>query len=497
MNRPLSKNAKNTPETYWQTVWNQFQKKKLGWIAFLALVTFSLVGIYAPFFASSQPLWLTYKGTSYFPFFRVLFYPGFYTKPLDLFFNVLIVILPIGLLGFLFIKKHRWTWFFSLCFLQIVFTILFSQGFIKNPNANSNLSPTQSSSWNEEVSKMTDYQKVSFLLKASLQKKQHQTLQPFFEIYKNQTQQEMPTLWHIQHTHRDLEIAELKKVIENSSPKELAYQKAKQRLLYIEEQQGWLTENLKEFKIILTPLFKTIHWEEDAGGQQKMNQFLPWWHLTRINQKDLIAALIFGIRIALVVGGLAVLIALCIGIPLGLASGYFAGKTDLFVCRFIEIWEAMPTFFMLLLIISITEIKSLFLVIWVLGLFGWPSLTRYMRAEVLKQRALPYVLATQSQGFRSGHILFSHILPNALPPILTLLPFLMMAAISSEAALSFLGLGEEGSTSWGVLMAEGRSVFPAESYLLWPPAILLTVLLVLIALVGDALRDAIDPRTYA
>ena len=154
----------------------------------------------------------------------------------------------------------------------------------------------------------------------------------------------------------------------------------------------------------------------------------------------------------------------------------------------------MPTFFMLLLIVAITQSKSLFLIMGVLGIFGWTGFGRFIRGEALKQRNLPYVLACKNLGFRHPRIMFSHILPNAIPPILTLLPFSMMAAITSEAALSFLGLGEEGSTSWGVLMSEGRSVFPGESYLLWPPAILLTLLLVSIALVGDALRDAIDPK---
>ena len=92
--------------------------------------------------------------------------------------------------------------------------------------------------------------------------------------------------------------------------------------------------------------------------------------------------------------------------------------------------------------------------------------------------------------------MFYHLLPNAIPPLLTLIPFAVMSAITAEAGLSFLGLGEEGSSSWGVLMEEGRAAFPAESYLLWPPAILLSLLLVTIAIVGDHLRDALDPKMH-
>ena len=149
---------------------------------------------------------------------------------------------------------------------------------------------------------------------------------------------------------------------------------------------------------------------------------------------------------------------------------------------------------MLLTVVAIVQSKSIFLIIAVIGLFGWISFSRYMRGEFFKQRNLSYIEACHAMGLPNRTIIFSHILPNAIPPLLTLLPFDIMAAITSEAGLSFLGLGEEGSCSWGVLMDEGRSAFPYESYLLWPPAILLTILLVAIAIVGDTFRDAIDPK---
>jgi peptide/nickel transport system permease protein len=175
-------------------------------------------------------------------------------------------------------------------------------------------------------------------------------------------------------------------------------------------------------------------------------------------------------------------------------AGFFGGKWDLLISRFMEIWEAMPVFFMLLFVVAITQSKSIFLVISVLGIFGWIGIARFIRGEILKQRNLTYVEACHSVGLKNSRIIFSHILPNAIPPVLTLLPFAVMGAIVAEAGLSFLGLGEEGSSSWGVLMDEGRSAFPAESYLLWPPALLLTILLVAIAIVGDTLRDALDPK---
>jgi peptide/nickel transport system permease protein len=288
---------------------------------------------------------------------------------------------------------------------------------------------------------------------------------------------------------------EARKPIDEAEKLISKYRYAKARLLYLEKREEWLAKESQNITIPLISQFRPFHWEEDAGGGQSCNSFLPWWERTRLNRKDLTAALIFGIRISLFVGVASMFLSLIIGVPLGLFAGYFAGKTDMIVLRFIEIWEAMPPLFTLLLISAIMHNKSLALTILILGLFGWTSFARYMRAEVLRERTLPYVMASKSLGFHHKRIMFSHILPNAMSPILALLPFAMMSAITSEAALSFLGLGEEGSTSWGVLMSEARSVFPSESYLLWPPALLLTCLLVAIALVGDGLRDALDPKT--
>jgi peptide/nickel transport system permease protein len=275
-----------------------------------------------------------------------------------------------------------------------------------------------------------------------------------------------------------------------------AYMQAQAREQFLLDRRAWLEEQTDNIGIIIMPLIRNFHWEDDAGGEQGLNQFLPWWELTRINRKDLTAALIFGVRISLVVGILAVGIALIIGVPIGALAGYYGGTFDIIVSRLLEIWEAMPTFFMLLLVVAMTQTKSIFIVVAVIGIFGWTGFSRYIRGEFFKQRNLGYVEASRAQGFRNPHIIYSQILPNAIPPLLTLLPFAIMGAITGEAGLSFLGLGEEGSCSWGVLMDEGRTAFPGESYLLWPPAILLTVLLVSFALVGDALRDVLDPKMH-
>ncbi|MCH9626756.1 MAG: hypothetical protein S4CHLAM2_03840 [Chlamydiales bacterium] len=565
------------PYSYWRLVWNQYRKRKTGIAALCILALFFLIGLYAPLFASSKPLLVMWHGKLFSPLLRYLFYPGFYTKPIDLFYNLLMFTLPVTLVG-MWLMGRRWRKLFLVVMvgLQGILFGMAATGWIKNPSSDPQLKQARQEAiaakasyredplltplsshltWEFELKHMTPYDKLNALLRYQQQKKQESRLSSYAYAHLQATGNDAPTLFAVASRHEnearhqlektttelkesyqesldrlpalmeayrpfshayimakyDLEHApnqeseaRYQKVLEESANVRLplaqarkeieAYRKAAAQLAYLNNKQAWFARESNQLRILAAPFFRDFHWEDDAGGSQHFNTHLPWWELTRINRKDLVSSLLFGIRISLLVGATAVGLSLIIGIPLGMLAGYFAGKSDLVICRFIEIWEAMPTFFMLLLVVAITQSKSIFLVIAVLGIFGWTSFGRFIRGEVLKQRSLPYVMACKSIGYPSGRIMFSHILPNAIPPILTLLPFSMMAAITSEAGISFLGLGEEGSTSWGVLMDEGRSVFPGESYLLWPPALLLTLLLICIALVGDALRDAIDPK---
>jgi peptide/nickel transport system permease protein len=304
----------------------------------------------------------------------------------------------------------------------------------------------------------------------------------------------LPSLWQMEQDHEKTLSDSLNATMEQNPKDSMVYKTAEDKLNYLQQRREWLQQESSKIRWMIMPLLSSFHWEDDAGGQRAFNHYVPWWQLTRINGKDLLAALIFGVRISIVVGMTSVLIALIIGVPIGALAGFYGGKFDIVVSRLLEIWESMPAFFMLLMVVAILQSKSIFLVIAAIGLFGWTSFSRYVRGEFFKQRNLPYVEAGRALGFRDGYIIFKHILPNAIPPVLALMPFAIMGAITAEAGLSFLGLGEEGSTSWGVLMDEGRSAFPEDSFLLWPPATLLTIFLVAIALVGDDLRDALDPK---
>lgn len=568
-----------TTESYRQILWGQIKKNKIGVAALFILGVFFLVGLYAPILASSKPLLVLWNNKLYFPLFRYLFYPGFYTKPIDLFFNLMMFTLPVTLLGLCFVKKGKQLFVISMILIHLSLFGWILSGAVRDPSSQPTLQTARKEAvdnhkpfredplltpfashptWHFEQQYRTPYEKLNQLLSYKQRQAQQQRLSTYQERYEKEQGREMPTLWTVYERNEAKKIELLRASLEETQeryieaidtlPELIAayrpfshsfimakydfehatdqnreeaerkylamlkeaspfraplanarhviekHQQVQASLAYLQDKNKWLTEEGDNFKILIPALLRPFHWQDDAGGAQSMNKYVPWWELTRINRKDLAASLLFGIRISIVVGFTAVFLSLLIGIPLGIFAGYFAGKSDLVICRILEIWEAMPTFFMLLLVVAITQSKSIFLVIAVLGIFGWTGFGRFIRAETLKQRGLSYVLACKSLGYNHGRIMFSHILPNAIPPILTLIPFSMMAAIVSEAGLSFLGLGEEGSTSWGVLMDEGRSVFPSESYLLWPPAILLTLLLISIALFGDAMRDALDPK---
>lgn len=498
-------------ETYWSITWRQLKKHKLGMAALAVVAVFCLTGVYAPFLASSKPFIVQYEGEWYFPLFRYLFFSGFYTKRLDIFFNLLIFTIPLAVIAILFwhrSPKQTLNALLLLSIAQLALFFYFGFGPLRDPAADPGLAKKKEEalkkhplpSWSFELNYMNAYARLNLLLRAQQQIAQQERLQKYGAAFAVREGKPMPTLWQLTYDNenalinREQEI--LNRLIGQGKQQSEEYKQAKANIDFIKDRRQWIDSQIPKLKHEVMPLMRPFHWEDDAGGSQSFNRYLPFWELTRINRKDLVAALIFGVRISLVVGILAVTLALAIALPVGSFAGFYGGKFDIIVCRLLEVWESMPTFFMLLMVVAILQSKSIFLIIMVIGLFGWTTFSRFIRGEFFKQRNLAYVEACRAIGFRDSYIMFSHILPNAIPPVLTLLPFSIMAAITSEAGLSFLGLGEEGSCSWGVLMDEGRTAFPGESYLLWPPAILLTTLLIAIALVGDALRDCLDPKMH-
>ena len=236
-----------------------------------------------------------------------------------------------------------------------------------------------------------------------------------------------------------------------------------------------------------------------AKTNLKMKETSPsldshWLGTDRVGA-DVLCRLIHGSRISLSVGFVAVGISSVLGIAIGALMGYFGGKTDFILMRFVEIFMAIPVFLLILTIIAIYD-RSLFNIMVIIGLTTWTGNARFIRAEFFKLRGQDYVQAAKSLGLPLKSILFRHMLPNGIAPVLVNATFGIAGAIFTESALSFLGFGVEPPTpSWGQMLSEGISTTGQFRWWLsiYPGlAIFLTV--TSYNLVGEGLRDAIDPR---
>jgi len=217
------------------------------------------------------------------------------------------------------------------------------------------------------------------------------------------------------------------------------------------------------------------------------------WLGTDERGRDLLAQLLYGFRLSVLFGLALMAIGVAIGVLTGAVQGYFGGRTDLAFQRFIEIWSSMPELY-LLIIFSAIFAPSVALLLLLLSLFGWMGLSDYVRAEFLRNRQMDYVKAARALGVGNGAIMWRHILPNSLTPVVTFLPFRMSAAILALTSLDFLGLGvPPGTPSLGELLSQGKENLDAWWISIETFAVLVITLL-LLTFMGDALRDALDPR---
>ncbi|SDJ46706.1 ABC transporter permease [Variovorax sp. OV700] len=209
--------------------------------------------------------------------------------------------------------------------------------------------------------------------------------------------------------------------------------------------------------------------------------------------RDLLAQLIYGFRVSVLFALALTVIGVVLGIVTGAVQGFFGGKTDLAFQRFIEIWGSMPELYLLIIFSAIFS-PSVALLLILLSLFGWMGLSDYVRAEFLRNRQMDYVRAARALGVGNLQIMWRHILPNSMVPVVTFLPFRMSAAILALTSLDFLGLGvPPGTPSLGELLSQGKANIDAWWISLSTFGVLV-VTLMLLTFMGDALRDALDPR---
>jgi microcin C transport system permease protein len=220
------------------------------------------------------------------------------------------------------------------------------------------------------------------------------------------------------------------------------------------------------------------------------------WLGTDDRGRDVFARLLYGFRVSILFGLTLTITGTILGVITGAIQGYFAGRTDLLFQRFMEIWGSMPELYLLIIFASIFE-PSIGLLLVLLSLFGWMGLSDYVRADFLRNRNLDYVQAARALGLSNGQIIWRHVLPNSLTPVVTFLPFRMSAAILALTSLDFLGLGVPPSTpSLGELLAQGKNNLDAW-WIALSTFLVLTITLLLLTNIGDALRNSLDVRRKA
>ncbi len=208
--------------------------------------------------------------------------------------------------------------------------------------------------------------------------------------------------------------------------------------------------------------------------------------------RDVISRLLFGTRISLTIGLVGVSIYILIGVILGALAGYYGGWVDLLISRLLEIMICFPVMFLLLTIIAVFDTRSIFLIMFAIGLVGWPGVARLVRGEFLRQRGLDYVTAATSQGIPERRVIFGHVLPNCLGPVLVSATFGVASAILTESGIAFLGLGDPNASSWGELLTKGRS--SGQWHLILAPGLAIFFVVTVFNLLGEGLRDALDPK---
>ncbi|MGI9038704.1 MAG: ABC transporter permease [Gemmatimonadota bacterium] len=218
-------------------------------------------------------------------------------------------------------------------------------------------------------------------------------------------------------------------------------------------------------------------------------------HLLGTDQlgRDVLSRLIFGSRVSLLIGFSSMAIAVTLGTVIGAVAGYAGGWIDTVLMRFVDLFLSVPRIVLLITVVGVLNSQSVWLIVLVLGLTGWMGVSRLVRGQVLAVREREYVLAARALGFSPGRILGRHILPNVLTPVIVAATLGIGNAILAEAALSFLGLGASAN-SWGQIIENGKALMSIAPWLTAFPGIAIVLTVMAFNLVGDGLRDALDPR---
>ena len=248
---------------------------------------------------------------------------------------------------------------------------------------------------------------------------------------------------------------------------------------------------------LITPLIAPF--DPAAQGDILTARYLPpgaeHWMGTDKFGRDILSRVLYGARISLSIGFVAVGISMTLGTLIGAVAGYFGGWVDSVLMRFTDMMLAFPRLVLLIVVIAVFENPSIWLVVIVLGLTGWMGTSRIVRGEVLSLREREFVQAARALGMGDLRIILRHVIPNTMAPVIVSATLGIGLTILTEASLSFLGLGVQPPTpSWGNMVSDGRDALTEAWWIATFPGLAIVLTVVAFNLLGDGLRDALDPR---
>lgn len=249
---------------------------------------------------------------------------------------------------------------------------------------------------------------------------------------------------------------------------------------------------------LLAPMIAPYHPDAVDLGPKLMKPSGDFLMGTDEYGRDVFSRVLFGARISMIIGFIAVSIAATLGTVLGAIAGWFGGTTDRAIMWIVDLLLSVPRLILLLAIVGLfrpTGSQAIFLIVVILGLTGWMGVSRIVRGQVLSLKAQDFIAAARALGFSHSRVIFNHLIPNAIAPVIVYCSLAIGATMLAEASLSFLGLGVAPPTStWGTLVADGRSKLLIAPWIAVFPGLFIMTAVMSFNLLGDGLRDALDPK---
>jgi len=479
--------------TYGDIVWGQFKKNRVAYWSLWGVVALFVLAIFAPVIASARPfIWTVESGTSY-PWFSSLFDRNYYENGVDIFFNLLLVVGVPMFIGWMLWKKNLHKKIEKkrprrrmvlLVGTTLVTTLL---GIFGGMLFHESLSIFPSwiviaGSFGLGVKVIPAKRQIVLglicvgLVGAAVSPALNGTIfvSAIFAIV-GLTYKSRPSI---------VPIFGLLGLLLGS----VFHPISQEYIVYTAEQSA-----LEEAGEPVEAVFPLVPYSFRGTGFNPL-EGPTREHLFGIDQstRDVGVRVLFGTRISLTIGFIAVAIYVTIGIIIGASAGFYGGKVDLAVQRIIEVVMCIPSFFLILTVIALVGKPSIFMIMATIGLVRWTGVARLIRGEFLRLRNQDFVTAAQALGFPTSRIIFQHVLPNALGPVLVSAAFGVASAILLESSLAFLGLGDLSAPSWGQTLQEGYS--SGAWHLILIPGFTIFFTVLLLNLVGEGVRDAMDPK---